>query len=224
MYFPCFIDKVFYRKAVKMGAIIDLTGKKFGRLTVIKRVANKGKRARWLCKCECGKTIEVQGTNLKSGNTKSCGCYKSEITIKRNLIHGKRHTKAYNSWSGAKARCYSPESPKYKDYGTRGIQMFERWRNDFQSFYDYVSTLPHFGEKGYTLNRIDNNGNYEPGNVEWANCKEQANNRRSNRLYTYNGETHNISQWAEIIKIPYETLRCRLVYYNWDIDKALNTP
>ena len=161
-----------------MGAFIDLTGQKFGRLTVVERAKNKGKETMWLCVCDCGKTLIAQGNNLKSGHTKSCGCYNSEITTIRNYKHGKRKTTVYNTWNNMRRRCYEKANAKYPSYGGRGITVCDEWKNSFEAFYDDVSKLPHFGEKGYSLDRIDNDGNYEPTNVRWATAKQQANNRR----------------------------------------------
>lgn len=204
-----------------MGAFIDLTGKKYGRLTVIERTQNKGKETMWICLCDCGNKIVVQGNNLKSGHSKSCGCYNSEATANRNYKHGKRHTRLYTIWSGMRRRCYEVTNPKYKDYGGRGIVVCEEWKDDFNNF--YLWSMSHGYKDNLTIDRIDVNGNYEPSNCRWATNKEQANNRRSNKLYSYKGKTQNISQWANEFKIPYHKLHERLKK-GWNIDKALNTP
>ena len=99
----------------------------------------------------------------------------------RGITHGMSKTSLYNAWRGMRSRCSLQTCRSYKDYGNRGIQVCEEWKNDFQAFYDYVSQLPHFGEKGYSLDRINNEGNYEPGNVKWSTSKEQANNRRTSK-------------------------------------------
>ena len=156
----------------------DLCGKKFGKLTVLKRVESKvfpsgQKQTQYLCKCNCGKSITVMYRNLMSGNTKSCGCYAIELRTKHNLCG----SKVYKCWDNMKSRCFNQNSTGYKSWGGRGITMCDEWRNDFKSFYDYVSKLPHFNEDGYSLDRIDNDGNYEPNNVRWATAKEQARNQ-----------------------------------------------
>lgn len=168
-----------------MSKLIDLTGQKFGRLTVIERAEKPchvhDAAAYWKCRCDCGKEKIVSGKNLMYGKSLSCGCLSKEVARKLHLKHKAHNTSLYNRWTNMKHRCLNPNNTSYKYYGGRGITVCEEWRNDFQAFYDYVSKLPHFGEKGYSLDRINNDGNYEPGNVRWATAKEQANNRRPRR-------------------------------------------
>lgn len=180
----------------------DLTGMKFGRLTVLERAANKGKKTAWRCKCDCGNSCVVAGNNLRSGEVKSCGCLRGQN-------HGLRNDKFYNTWCNIKKRCFNTGSSDYKYYGGRGITMFPAWIHDFQAFYNYVSKLPHFGEEGYSLDRIDNNGNYAPGNIRFADVKTQCRNRRSNHIVEYNGETMTLAEAAELSGIPYATLKRR---------------
>lgn len=167
--------------------MIDLSGQKFGRLTVIEKAGStKHGAIKWLCKCDCGNESIVIGDELRKGKTTSCGCYAKEIareTAKKhiagkNKTHGKAGTLIYKEWSEMKRRCNSPKDDNFKNYGGRGIKVCDRWQNSFEAFYEDVSKLPHFGEKGYSLDRINNDGNYEPNNVRWATAKQQANNRR----------------------------------------------
>ena len=162
-----------------MDRSIDLTGKKFGRLTAVKKVGrNKQGNAIWECACDCGGTCTVRSIDLRNGNTNSCGCYRSKLSTERVSKHGMAGTKMHDLWVNMKHRCFCKTDKRYKNYGGRGITVCEEWKDDFQAFYDYVSQLPHFGEKGYSLDRINNDGNYEPNNVKWSTPKEQANNRR----------------------------------------------
>lgn len=161
------------------GKINNLEGQKFGRLTVLEITDRRiGGNVVWLCVCECGKQTEVKAGNLQSGMTKSCGCLRSEKSTVTHTTHGKRNTNLSMVWQSMKQRCLNPNNKSFKNYGGRGITICDEWKNDFQAFYDYVSVLPHFGEAGYSLDRINNDGNYEPNNVRWATAKEQSNNKR----------------------------------------------
>lgn len=158
--------------------VIDLTGQKFGRLTVICRTENVKGKAAWKCKCSCGNKLVVSSNNLRRHNTLSCGCYHKEQTSKASKKLGMSRTHIYYIWTAMKQRCFNPKCKSYKNYGGRGIKVCDEWLNDFQAFYDYVSQLPHFEEKGYTLDRINNDGNYEPDNVKWSTKLEQRHNQR----------------------------------------------
>lgn len=165
------------------------------------------------CLCDCKKTCVVRGKDLtrKDGKeTRSCGCLQRERTIEASTTHGKCHEPTYNLWCGINQRCNNPNNQDYKHYGGRGIKLFAEWY-EFEPFYDYVSQLEHFGEKGYSLDRINNNGNYEPENVRWATAKEQARNKRNNILVEYQDEIITLPEAAELIGIKYNTLKRR--YY-----------
>lgn len=202
-----------------MERFIDLTGQKFGKLTVLEHAENaKNGQARWKCKCDCGKEVVVRGDVLRRGDAKSCGCYNREKVT----THGESKTHLYEIWCAIKRRCYNKNFDHYNNYGGRGISMCESWMDSFEEFRDWAL------ENGYTddlsIDRIDVNGNYEPSNCRWVTIKEQANNRTDNHLLTYNGKTQTISQWAEELGLKPHTLQARINYYGWTIEEALSTP
>lgn len=158
---------------------VDLTGQKFGRLLVLEDSMKRTKHryVLWLCKCDCGNEIPVIGRHLTIGNTKSCGCLRKEVSSKRSRVHGMADTKTYIVWKNMLERCRNISN---KNYGGRGITVCERWLK-FENFYDDM------GESlgGLTIERINNQGNYELNNCKWASRKEQANNTRTNHFIEY---------------------------------------
>ena len=167
-----------------MPALRDLSGKKFGRLTVIKYVKTdrfepNGRRiCKWKCQCDCGSASYVSASNLRSGSTMSCGCLRQEVTSANRKKHGFSNGRVaeYILWKAMISRCTSPRHASYKNYGGRGIKVCEKWKNDFVSFLIDVGQRP---EKTLTIERINNDGDYDPGNVGWATRKEQRHNQRS---------------------------------------------
>lgn len=193
-----------------MSRIKDLTGQRFGRLTVIEFVGqDKHKRALWKCKCDCGRECVKNSKHLTPAGTKSCGCLLSEVTIARSTIHEMSYTKIHQTWSRMKQRCYDLNFIGYDYYGGRGIAICDEWRDDFVAFYNHVSKLEHFGEDGYSLDRINVNGNYEPGNVRWATAKEQARNKRSTVMVEYDGREISLQEAAEYYGINYVAIKAR---------------
>jgi len=202
-----------------MVKLIDLSGRVFGRLTVVRYL---GKR-RWECVCECGTIKSVMGDNLKSGDIESCGCLRLERLLAHNTTHGWSRTPTYKSWAGAKDRCANPSIPCYPSYGGRGIKMCDRWASSFEAFLEDMGPRP---SSKHSLDRVDNNGDYEPGNCRWSTTKEQANNRRSNRPVPAFGESKTIPEWAADPRCAVRavTLRQRIKSYGWSVEKAITTP
>lgn len=208
----------------------NLVGEKFGRLTVLSQandyVSKKGQHyAMWNCVCECGVQVSVRGDSMKNGISKSCGCYSSDVTAKRNRKHdcnkkGQR-TRLYNIWAQMHSRCSHASRWDYKHYGGRGIRICQEWL-DFISFKEWAER--HGYNDSLTLDRIDPDLNYTPENCRWATNQEQQNNRRNNHYMTYNGETHSMADWARIVNIPYSTLRSRKNNLGWSDEAALSTP
>lgn len=172
-----------------MGKFKDLSGIKFGRLTVLSRTADYiepsgRKRVIWLCKCDCGNYISTQGNSLKSGSTKSCGCLKAERNKRVFTTHGYSKERLYRVWNDIKKRCYNENYKQFKDYGGRGIIICDNWLNDYMNFRIWALTNGYnpnakFGE--CTIDRIDVNGNYEPSNCRWITIQEQAKNKRKRK-------------------------------------------
>ena len=164
-------SKAFIRKqqVVERKKLRDLAGKKFGRLTVISKEGTR----RWLCQCDCGNTTICHGASLKNGNTKSCGCFRRE---QRSTLNGMSHTPTYNSWRCMIYRCTNPKDAKWEYYGGRGVSVCDRWLN-------YENFLSDMGERpeGKTIDRINPDGNYEPGNCRWLEKQKQNGNRRNSK-------------------------------------------
>ena len=183
-------------------------GDRFGKLTVIKRDETRADNRYYICKCDCGKIVSVMGKLLLNGVTRSCGCYRQELMT----THGLSRTKIYRTWSDMRSRCHNPNDTGFKNYGERGIAVCDEWRNDFVAFYEYVSKLEHFGEEGYSLDRINVNGNYEPGNLRWATDAEQRRNRTDNHYVEVGGESLIITDLSKATGIGIPTLVRRLKF------------
>jgi len=199
---------------------IDLTGQKFGRLTVlgIASYNKETKRVIWNCRCDCGKTIEVFAYNLRSGHGHSCGCLRNEKSAERKTTHGKRNTRLYRIWIGMRARCFNKNSIRYPSYGGRGITVCESWGNDFIAFETWA--LSNGYADNLSIDRIDVNGNYEPSNCRWADIFIQHNNKRNNCFITINGETHTYSEWERIRGLKPNTIHVR-ISSGWNPEEAV---
>lgn len=156
---------------------IDLTGQRFGRLTVLERAENKGAYVCWKCRCDCGIEKIIAGYCLKSGKTQSCGCLQIERTAEAHTTHGKYHTRLHGIWTDMKARCNNPNRKAYKDYGGRGITVCEEWHNSFETFYEWAMANGYSDD--LTIDRIDNDKGYSPDNCRWATMADQNKNKRA---------------------------------------------
>jgi len=198
----------------------DLTGQRYGRLIAINSTdEKKGGSIVWKCLCDCGNLTVVPVSGLRSGNTRSCGCLNKETSV-NNLnptTHGMSKTKIYKVWVDMLNRCRSKNSKDYERYGGRGITVCKRWLR-FESFYKDMGDRP----EGLTIERKNNNGNYELSNCKWATQKEQCNNKRNNRIIKYNNEILNVTQWTKRLNISQAAFQYRLK--NWTIEEAITTP
>ena len=185
----------------------NLTGRKFGRWTVLRFDHKNEKRmAFWLCKCDCGKEKVVSGNSLTLGRSLSCGCYSRELNSQNHqLTKDKSRTKIYHCWSNMKKRCYNPKSAMYSRYGARGITVCEEWLNDFNAFYEWAISNGH--KDNLSIDRIDLNGNYEPSNCRWATKYEQANNKSINHFIEYKGEKMSLAEWSRKLNVNYDFLK-----------------
>ena len=202
--------------------LVDLTNQRFGRLVALERysqITAYGK-TQWECKCDCGSIVLVVTGQLTTGSTKSCGCQRRDSARENGLKtkHGMTGTAVYKAWQGLRYRCLDPEHEQYHNYGGRGITVCDEWKTSFEAFYRDMGPRPNIG---YSIDRIDVNGNYEPSNCRWATTTEQANNTRRNVYYDFNGEKLTLAEISRRTNIPVPTLSCRIKRMNLCIDDAV---
>lgn len=209
--------------------IILVAGQKFGRLEFIKDAGYSTKKKPLIeVKCECdGKVIICDKGNVTSGHIVSCGCRKLEILKKQqkkkhghSLSENGKATKEYDAWRAMKKRCLDPKNDSYERYGARGITICEQWLTSFITFLADVGEAP---TKEHSIDRINNEGNYEPGNVKWSTAEEQANNRRNNHNITIGTETKNIKQWAKVYGID-NNLAGERLRAGWSVERTFTEP
>jgi len=200
---------------------LSLSGKRFGSLLVVEyagivKFASGGKSS-WKCQCDCGNHVVVLGSSLTSGNTSSCGCVAKQMNIIRCSTHGMSGTRVYRIWRAMHTRCSNKNSSGYDAWGGRGIKVCDRWQK-FETFFADMGDCP----AGMSIDRINNNGDYEPSNCRWATRSEQGRNTRATRFIEFNGQKKCLIDWADSIGIDQSSLRERLD--KWPLSAALTTP
>jgi len=198
--------------------MVDVTGHRFGRLVVMQASAVRlNGRKSWECKCDCGGSKSVVLSSLISGSTKSCGCLADESRKVATRVHGLSNTKEYEVWSSMKSRCMNSKNKHYKDYGGRGIYVCSKWQTSFRDFYSDMGPKP---SEDHSLERIDNDKGYFPGNCKWATGFEQANNTRRNHFLVLDGRRLTLSQWAIEIGVDISVIKSR-IRYGWSVRRIL---
>ena len=187
---------------------------RYGRLEIVSKAASRNGQVYMLCRCDCGKEKEIALSSLKRGLTQSCGCYRKEKGPS-NQSHKQSHTRTYKVWLSMRQRCLNPNNPAYKNYGGRGIAITPEW-DDFAQFLADMGDVP----DGMSIERINNDGGYNPSNCRWATRTEQGRNTRKCRVITHNGQTKTLSEWASEYGINHQTLGKRLDS-GWEVDHAL---
>ena len=194
-------------------------GNTYGKLVVIERAASHTDKAAWLCQCVCGTAKVVSGDSLRQRKIVSCGCFQAESRRTANATHRMTKTPTYRSWQEMKVRCTDPSSISYANYGSRGITFCKRWLK-FENFFADMGVRP----KGASLDRKNNDRNYCPSNCRWSTRKEQNRNKRSNVSIMYRKETRCLSEWCEVLNLPYPRMYHRIVVNNWVPKIAFETP
>lgn len=207
-----------------MAELMDLTGMQFERLEVIREAERTSYGARrWLCECKCGNKKIVHQRALVSGHTRSCGCLRKEDLIKRSTTHNCSNTRIYNIYAGIKKRCLNDNEHAYSNYGGRGITICDEWLGEygFENFYKW--SMGNGYSDDLTIDRINNDGNYEPSNCRWITYKEQNGNKRNNIVILWNGERKILKDLCLELGMSYQTVKMR-IHHGWEVDRALTKP
>lgn len=202
-----------------MSKLTDLTGKSFGTLTVISRVFKGDGKVHWNCQCTCGFIFSTRQDQLKQENNKYCRCDKRQ---RERIMHGQSKHKLYAVWEAIVGRCYNLNSPVYKYYGARGIEMSDEWRNDASVFINWC--LDNGWREGLQIDRADNNRGYFPDNCRFVTAKQNMRNTRMNRFHFYKGEEKTIGEWCEIFNLHAGTIRGRIVSQGMSLAEAIEKP
>lgn len=205
----------------KSPRLIDLTGKRFGRLAVLGYVPNPGGVGKWECKCDCGAIKQIASSGLRRGNINSCGCLRKELLRESNRTHGMGKAgdrpSEYSTWSGMLSRCRNPKTTGFHRYGGRGIVVCERWL----SFENFLADMGRKPSANHTIERVDNDGPYSPDNCRWVPACEQQKNTGRTHFLTHNGQTLCIVDWAKIVGVTDNAIHSRLKR-GWSIERALS--
>jgi hypothetical protein len=197
----------------------SIIGLKFGRLTVVSEEGVRNKIRRFSCVCSCGNVRSVAGTDLRRGHSKSCGCLQKQLASKANRTHRKTNSTEYHSWSNMKARCLNKNHPRWADYGGRGIFVCQSWIDSFECFLKDMGKCP----AGYSIDRIDVNGNYEPSNCRWASNNQQARNCRKTKIVEYMGRALSLPDHCEMLGLDLKCVKAR-VALGWTLAEAFEIP
>lgn len=204
-----------------MSRVIDLTGRRFGRLLIVSRSSEKkrSRHARWHCACDCGNDTDVDAGNLRRGKIVSCGCHRREAVISRNTSHGLSKAPEHKVWEMMRRRCLRAQDASFQRYGGRGITIDKDW-DRFERFLGDMGPRP---SPTHSLDRIDNDGPYAPWNCRWATASEQSHNRRNNTRLTFQGRSLLLSDWARELGVSVNVLGARL-QKGWSVERSLTTP
>lgn len=201
----------------------EFTSETFGRLTSLGNKFQLAGAVHQVCRCECGNVKIYKYNHIKRLDTESCGCLRKEVTSARSKTHALSNSKIFTAHRNMLSRVYDPKSNSYPNYGGRGITVCDRWREpNGRGFINFLADMGERPSKGHSIDRIDVNGNYEPNNCRWATVTEQARNRRSNTLLTYNGKTQCIAAWAEETGLAESCIASRL-RLGWGVEKIIET-
>lgn len=204
------------------GKFYDITGNRYGRLTVVGKGASRSKQTSWDCTCDCGAAVNVLKHSLVSGATNSCGCFMKERSreeiISRATTHGRRHTPEYSVWCGMKRRCENPNERSFKNYGGRGIEVL------FPSFEEFLAEVGPRPSSAHMIGRIDNDLSYQPGNVRWETAAEQSRNKQNTLRVTVGGVSRPLKEHCEVLGVNYQKAWLRIRQYGWTPERALGVP
>ena len=210
--------EIAYKVTKRIGSE-DITKRKFDRLTVLYYIGLDT----WVCKCECGTIVATRGSQLKRGDTRSCGCLHKELLSKAKTTHGKSKTREYLCWWNMKRRCLNKNDKHYKDYGGRGIKICDAWSGS-HGFANFIADMGNQPFPGAEIDRRDNNGNYTPENCRWATKEQQDSNKRSTILVTHNSQTKPLFIWCKELNLKYGRTYERIFKLGWSPEEAFEIP